>query len=121
MVKFQSVLLLGDTVKLYHNPRCSKSRQTLDLVHKESPEVVLYLKNPLPRKQIEDLLTRLKDPISELIRWGDKEAPNKPEHIDSQIIIDILVENPKLMQRPILDDGKVAIICRPPEKALGLI
>jgi len=120
MVKFQSALLLGDAVKLYHNPRCSKSRQTLDLVNNESPEIVLYLKNPLSRKQIKDLITRLKDPISELIRWGDKEAPNKPEHIDSGIIIDILVENPKLMQRPILDNGKVAIICRPPEKSLDL-
>ena len=120
MVKFQSALLLGDAVKLFHNPRCSKSRQTLDLVNNESPEIVLYLKNPLSREQIKDLISRLNDPISELIRWGDNDAPNKPEHIDNEFIIDILVEKPKLMQRPIFDNGKVAIICRPPEKSLDL-
>ncbi len=121
MVKFLLGLLLGDALKLYHNPRCSKSRQTLDLVYNESPEIVLYLKNPLSKQQIQDLISRLKDPISELIRWGDKDAPNKPEHIDSQVIIDLLVENPKLMQRPILDNGIVAIICRPPGKSLDLM
>lgn len=121
MATFQSALLLGDVVKLYHNPRCSKSRQTLDLVQNESPELILYLKNPLSRQQLNDLISRLKDPVSDLIRWGDKDAPNKPENIDNQVIINLLIANPKLMQRPILDDGAVAIICRPPEKSLALL
>jgi arsenate reductase len=93
----------------------------LDLVKKQSPEIVLYLKKPLSRRQINDLLNRLSGPISDIIRWGDKEAPNKPDIIDSHLIIDILLANPNLMQRPILDDGNVAIICRPPEKSLDLI
>ena len=121
MVIFQLARSSGDVVKLYHNPRCSKSRQTLDLVKKESPVIVLYLTNPLSRGQFKDLLTRLNGPISEIIRWGDKGAPNKPDIIDSHLIIDILLANPNLMQRPILDDGNVAIICRPPEKSLDLI
>jgi arsenate reductase len=91
------------------------------LVKKESPEIVLYLKNPLSRAQIKDLLTRLNEPISEIIRWGDKGAPNKPDIIDSHLVIDILLANPNLMQRPILDDGNIAMICRPPEKSLDLI
>ncbi len=121
MVIFRLARSSGDVVKLYHNPRCSKSRQTLDLVKKESPEVVLYLKNPLSRGQINDLLTRLNEPISEIIRWGDKGAPKKPDIIDNHTVIDILLANPNLMQRPILDDGNVAMICRPPEKSLNLI
>ena len=121
MVRFQLAPSSGDVVKLYHNPRCSKSRQTLDLVKKEAPEVVLYLKHPLSRGEITDLLTRLNEPISEIIRWGDKGAPNKPDIIDSHLVIDILLANPNLMQRPILDDGNIAMICRPPEKSLDLI
>jgi len=121
MVIFQLAHSSGDVVKLYHNPRCSKSRQTLDLVKKESPEVILYLKHPLSRRQINDLLTRLNEPISEIIRWSDKGAPNKPDIIDNHLVVDILLENPNLMQRPILDDGDIAMICRPPEKCLDLI
>ncbi|MCS5550901.1 MAG: arsenate reductase (glutaredoxin) [Gammaproteobacteria bacterium] len=121
MVIFQLARSSGDVVKLYHNPRCSKSRQTLELVRERCPEVVLYLKNPLSRGQLNDLLTRLNEPISEIIRWGDKGAPNKPDIIDSHLVIDIIISNPKLMQRPILDDGEIAIICRPPEKSLDLI
>jgi arsenate reductase len=93
----------------------------LDLIKKESPEVVLYLKNPLSRRQLDDLLSRLNEPISEIIRWSDNGAPNKPDIIDSHLVIEILLANPNLMQRPILDDGNIAMICRPPEKSLDLI
>jgi arsenate reductase len=93
----------------------------LDLIKKESPEVVLYLKNPLSRRQLDDLLSRLNEPISEIIRWSDNGAPNKPDIIDSHLVIEILLANPNLMQRPILDDGNIALICRPPEKSLDLI
>ncbi len=120
MVKFLPVPLSGDRVKLYHNPRCSKSRQTLKLIENRTPEIVLYLKNPLSKGDIVDLVTRLKDPISELIRWGDKDAPSKPSTISGDVIIDLLMKNPKLMQRPILDNGEIAIICRPPEKCQNL-
>ena len=121
MERFQLARSSGDALKLYHNPRCSKSRQTLDLVKNHTPEVVLYLKHPLSRGAITNLLTRLNEPISEIIRWSDKGAPNKPDIIDSHLVIDILLANPKLMQRPILDDGNIAMICRPPEKCLDII
>lgn len=121
MVRFQLARSSGDGLKLYHNPRCSKSRQTLELVKNDSPEVVLYLKHQLSRKQLNDLLSRLNEPISEIIRWSDKGAPNKPDMVDSHLVIDILLENPQLMQRPILDDGNIAMICRPPEKCLDII
>ncbi len=93
----------------------------MDFVKNESPEVVLYLKHPLSRGQLDDLLSRLNEPISEIIRWDDKSAPNKPDIIDSHLVIELLLANPNLMQRPILDDGNIAMICRPPEKSLDLI
>ena len=114
-------LLSGDILKLYHNPRCSKSRVTLEITKSASPEIILYKKKPLSRQQLTALVNRLQDPIEALVRWKDANAPMKPDIIDRTIIIDILISNPEIMERPIIDDGERAQICRPPEIARSFL
>jgi arsenate reductase len=94
---------------------------TLEITKSASPEIILYKKDHLTRQQLTALVNRLQDPIEALVRWNDPNAPKKPDFIDSGIIIDILISNPEIMERPIIDDGEKAQICRPPEIALSYL
>ena len=85
------------------------------------PEIILYLKQPLTHADITNIISRLIDPMVDLVRWGDNDAPERPSKIDEKSIIPILIDNPKLLQRPIIDDGVIATICRPPEKASNYV
>ncbi len=108
---------LGEYMEIYHNPRCSKSREALSIIQHRNPEIIFYLKQPLTHSDITKIISRLDDPLEDLVRWGDKEAPQKPSIMDVKSIIAILIDNPKLLQRPIIDDGVIARICRSPQKA----
>jgi arsenate reductase len=108
-------------LKLYHNPRCSKSRKTLEITKSASPEIILYLTKHLSRHQLITLVDKLQDPIESLVRWNDSNAPKKPEIIDKASIIDILISHPEIMQRPVIEVGGKAQICRPPEIALSFL
>ena len=94
---------------------------TLEITKSASPEIILYKKKPLSRQQLTALVNRLQDPIEALVRWKDANAPMKPDIIDRTIIIDILISNPEIMERPIIDDGERAQICRPPEIARSFL
>ena len=109
---------------IYHNPRCSKSRQTLELIKQNSTKevtVVEYLKQPLTRVEIEQLLSLLSCKPTEMMRV--KEAEFKEQNLaiatDEQLI-EAMENTPKLIERPIVSDGKRAIIGRPPENVLAL-
>lgn len=112
---------------IYHNPRCSKSRQTLALLeekaseHKQEFSIVEYLKNPLTQTQIEELLAQLSCSPVEMMRT--KEAEFKEQELkdatDEQLI-QAMVNTPKLVERPIVSDGNKAIIGRPPENVFSL-
>ena len=111
-------------IRIYHNPRCSKSRQALALVESKTSEfeVIEYLKNPLTFKEIKLLLSRLNIKPLELIRIQEsiwKENYNGKEMHDDEIIKTI-VNHPKLMERPIVITNKKAIIGRPPENVIDL-
>ena len=95
-------------MRLYHNPRCSKSRQCLALL--PDVEVVLYLENPPSEAELTDLVERSIDPLENLIRI---DFNGEPEHL-----VQLLLEDPGLLQRPLLDDGARVMVCRPPERAL---
>lgn len=111
-------------MKIYHNPRCSKSRQTLDLIKQRTKnyEIIEYLNEPLEFDDYKlilekiDLkpinLVRIKEPI-----WKDK---YKGEEMSDDEIIKALVDHPQLMERPIVITYKQAIIGRPPENVLNL-
>jgi arsenate reductase len=115
------------TVTVYHNPRCSKSRQTLSLIEENDlkPEIIEYLKTPLRADQIESLLTLLHidDPRS-LMR--QKEAPYLENNLKNPMLtraqlIKAIAENPILLERPVVVTDKGARICRQPELVLELL
>ena len=111
---------------IYHNPRCSKSRQTLELLKENNiePEIILYLENPPSEEKLTELIDLLGINPRDLLRKGEEEykAHNlKDENIKGEDIIKIMTENPKLIERPIVISKNKAIIGRPPENVLKLI
>ena len=109
---------------IYHNPRCSKSRQTLELIKENSNKeikVIEYLKEPVTQEDIEQLLTLLSCSPIEMMRV--KEAEFTEQNLsgaDDKALIAAMVTTPKLIERPIVSDGNKAVIGRPPENALAL-
>ena len=113
-------------VTIYHNPRCSKSRQTLALLQDQGiePEVVEYLNDTPDAKTLDDILKKLDMEPRELMRR--KEAPYKELGLDDpglsrQALIAAMVEHPILIERPIVLKGKKAALGRPPEKVLEIL
>lgn len=115
---------MKNTLTIYHNPRCSKSRQTLEIIleKKINPKIHLYLENALSKDEIILLLKQLKKSPKEIIR--NKEEIYKKLSLrdasDTQII-NAISKNPILLERPIVSNGKKAIIGRPPENVLSLL
>lgn len=113
-------------LKIYHNPRCSKSRQTLDLIKESDTEVeiVEYLKSPPTEEELREVLTNLNLPVGYLIRKNEEifKSEFKGKEFSDDEWIKILVNNPKLIERPIVinDDGE-AILGRPPENVNKLL
>ena len=111
---------------IYHNPRCSKSRQTLELITENGhePEVIEYLKTPPDAKTIKDLLKQLGITPRELIRTKeaafDELKLGGAELTDEQLI-NAMVENPILIERPIVVRGNKARMGRPPEQVLEIL
>lgn len=118
---------MTDSVTLYHNPRCSKSRETLSLLKENGidPNVVLYLDTPPDAATLRQLLKMLgMTSARELMR--QKEDLYKTLNLsDSQLsedaLIKAMVENPKLIERPIVISNGQARIGRPPEQVLDIV
>ena len=114
------------SVKIYHNPRCSKSRQTLQLLKDNNiePEVVEYLKTPPTREELERILDMLGLEPRELMRRKEKEYKElglADPGLSRDQLIDAMIAHPRLIERPIvIKDGKAAI-GRPPEKVLEIV
>ena len=112
--------------RIYHNPRCSKSRQTLALLEEKGihPEVVLYMDAPPTADQLSDVLAKLGMTARELLRRGEDEYRElnlaEPSLSESDLI-DAMTAHPKLIERPIVIRGKKAVLGRPPENVLALI
>jgi len=112
-------------MKIYHNNRCSKSRDSYNLLKEKGIEfeTIEYLKTPLTKKEITELLSQLNIPAAELIRKGEaayKENFKGKELTESQWI-DAMVKFPKLIERPIIVKGNKAVIGRPIEKVIELL
>ena len=113
-------------ITIYHNPRCSKSRQTLALIKDRGiePEVVLYLNTPPDASTISELLEKLNMKARDIIRTGETaymENNLKDPSLSEQALIEAIVTHPKLLERPIVVKGDKAIIGRPPENVLSLL
>ena len=112
-------------MKIYHNPRCSKSRQSLALLRENGvePEVIEYLKTPPNKTTLRGLLKKLGMAAHDILRT--KEDPYaacgiSPESTEAEILAAI-VANPVLLERPIIVKGNRAVIGRPPENVLALL
>jgi arsenate reductase len=113
-------------VKIFHNPRCSKSRQTLQLLQEQGvePEIIEYLKTPPSAEELDDILQKLAIEPRELMR--KKEAEYKAtgmndETLDREALIKGMVATPKLIERPIVLANDKAAIGRPPENVLTIL
>ncbi|BBM02681.1 arsenate reductase (glutaredoxin) [Microbulbifer sp. GL-2] len=111
---------------IYHNPRCSKSRQTLQLLQENGvePEVVLYLETPPSADNLKAILGKLGINARDLLRTGEepyKQLNLKDPALSETQLIDAMAQNPILIQRPIVVKGDKAAIGRPPENVLELL
>jgi arsenate reductase len=110
---------------IYHNPRCSKSRNTLALLQEKGvePDVVLYLETPPSEAEIRSLLTRLGIEAAELVRRGEEEYRQAGLGKDStaEDYIAAMAAFPRLLERPIVVSGSRAVLGRPPENVLELL
>jgi len=111
---------------LYHNPGCSKSRGALDILQEDGAnfEIVEYLTTPLDRATLENLLDLLPNTPAELVRKDKhfEELGLDPGAYESrESVVALLIEHPKLMQRPIVSNGRRALIARPSDAVRDLL
>lgn len=110
--------------KIYHNPRCSKSRATLALLteRRVDLEVIEYLEAPPSKATLRDLMRKLDGPALAMVRTDEPEfKPYAGRTLTDEEIIALLVEHPRLLQRPIVELGAKAQFGRPPERVLELL
>ncbi|MCA9732694.1 MAG: arsenate reductase (glutaredoxin) [Deferribacteres bacterium] len=113
--------------KIYHNPRCSKSRQTLQVLldHHVQPQIVKYLETPPTPEELKKLLEMMKLSPGEIIRFKDKNtrelglSPKDTRSVEEWI--DFMVKNPAIIERPIVVINGKAVLGRPPEKVLEIL
>ncbi len=112
-------------MKIYHNPRCRKSRETLKLIEEAgiSVEIIKYLEKIPSEKELTDVIEKLKIPAVELLRKGETlfKENYKGKKFSNKEWIQVMVKNPKLIERPIVVKGEKAIIGRPPENVKELL
>lgn len=109
--------------KIYHNPRCQKSRQTLELLlkNKIEPEIIEYLKTPFTEKDLKSILSKLKLKPSELIRQKEQKVKDlKLDLTNQDKVFQAMINHPDLVERPIVVFGEKAILGRPPENVRKL-
>lgn len=112
-------------IKIYHNPRCSKSRQCLAILKdkNEHPEIIKYLDTPLNEKELSEIINLLDISPIDLVRKNEKlwKESYKGKDLTDKELIKVMVANPKLIERPIVIKDGQAIIGRPPEKVLDIL
>lgn len=111
--------------RIYHNPRCSKSRNTLAILEEKGiePEVVLYLETQPDAAEIRSLLSKLGKSAAELVRRGEEAYKSSGLSKDSseEELVAAMAAHPKLIERPIVVRGERAVLGRPPENVNDLI
>jgi|SRR5699024_6105648 len=112
-------------MEIYHNPRCQKSREALAILEESGREFTIrkYLEDPLTEQELGDLISKLGIKPLELIRDNEKifKEKYKGDKLTDEEWIRVMVENPRLIQRPIVVSGDRAVIGRPPENVRSLL
>jgi len=117
---------MTEPIRIFHNPRCSKSRQTLELLTERGiePVIIRYLETPPTEQELKDILDALKLRPRDLIRTGENEYKeqglNNPDLSDEQLIA-AMIATPKLIERPIVIANGKAALGRPPENVLSIL
>lgn len=114
------------TITIWHNPRCGKSRQALELLRKKGvkPTIREYLKQPPSKAEVETLIGLVGGAGRELIRDGEpefKKLGKKKAELTKADIAKAIAQHPILLQRPVVVSGKKAALGRPPEAVLALL
>jgi len=112
-------------MKIYHNPRCRKSRETLQILNDKGidPEIVLYLDDLFSEEDLSKILKKLKISPIQLVRKSEAiyKSDYKGKEMSDAAWIKAMVKYPKLIERPIVVHGKKAVLGRPPENVLEII
>lgn len=112
------------SVTIYHNPRCSKSRQTLELIREKGvePEIVEYLETPPSAAELKDILSKLGMTAAQIVRKKEaKEEGIDVGALDNDALIEALAAHPRAIERPIVVKGTKAVMGRPPENVIDLV
>lgn len=113
-------------IKIYHNPRCSKSRQAVEFLQNRNieHEIIFYLEKKITVNEIKNLLDLLNLKVRDIIRTSEpayKEHNLKSQSFDEDYLINKIIENSKLLQRPIIINNDKAVIGRPTENILKIL
>lgn len=114
---------MSDRVTIYHNPRCSKSRQTLELLRANGvePAVVEYLKTPPSADELTRILAALGKRPAELLRSKEAAEAGVGRDLDDEALVAAMVAHPAVIERPIVVKGDKARVGRPPESVLEIL
>ncbi|SMF03181.1 arsenate reductase [Alteromonadaceae bacterium Bs31] len=117
---------MQDIMRIYHNPRCSKSRQTLAIIEDAgiTPEIIHYLDTPPTEQELKSLLNKLAISARALLRKGEdayKENQLSNPELSDEHLIAAMLKFPKLIERPIVVKGGKAVLGRPPENVKALL
>ncbi len=116
---------MGPTIRLYHNPRCTKSRQAKKILDEKELdyETVLYLDDPPSLEQLQHIAKWVQGGAAAMLRLQDARAAGWDEQAghDEKKILEFIVEHPHVLQRPILVRGDEAVVGRPPERIERLL
>lgn len=115
-----------DIITIYHNPRCSKSRQTLALIreHGIEPQIIHYLDTPPTAEALTEILRKLGKTPLEIARKGEEAFKTyfaDADNLDEAALISLMTQHPKVIERPIVVRAEQAIIGRPPEQVFHLL
>ncbi len=112
-------------IKIYHNPRCSKSRQGLAILEESGKdfEVIKYLENEITSEQLEAIISKLGIKPIDLVRKNEAiwKSDYKGKTLSDKDVIEAMITHPKLIERPIVINKNKATIGRPPETILNII
>jgi len=117
----------GENIKIYHNPRCTKSREALHLLHEKGVDPIIedYMKLGLETQELKTILKKLGIKAVDLVRTNEPvyklEYKDKADKMTEDDWIAAMIKEPKLMERPIIIRGDKAIIARPTENLLELL
>ena len=112
-------------IKIYHNPRCRKSREALEIIRQAGyePMIIEYLQDPPSYQELKDMLKKMGKKPEEIIRKGEAIFKDnyKGKNLSDDEWIKVLIKNPKLIERPIVVNGEKVALGRPPENVRSIM